>query len=379
MPRHLHITQTLDIRRSGGLAGVASLHRAMLDCGIVSHLAYTETRDGLPGPPSSVKLRAVFGNRFYFGWASASRLKRAIREAEIVHVHGLYTYMNFLAGKYCRRYGKVLIYHPHGTLGPIYLMRGRFKKSIVHWLFENRNIESLSAWRALTIAESDQIQAFRPGTEVIIVPNGVSIPSDVGRVDGALARLSVRADSQKRIFLFISRIAFMKGLDILIEAWAQLGSQLSNSELWIAGPDFDGTAQLLRRMIDERGLGNVALLGAVSEEEKHWLLRAADVFVLPSRGEGQSSAILEAMAFGKPVLITDTCFFPLAAASDAGLECELSVPKIADTIGRFSGMPAATLRSLGENARALVSDRFDIRKTARELDRKCSEIRPPSP
>ncbi len=377
MPRHLHITQTLDIKRSGGLAGVASLHRAMLDCGIVSSLAYSESGAGLPDPPSSLKLRAVFGNRFYFGWASASRLERAIREAEIVHIHGLYTYMNFLAGKYCRKYGKVLVCHPHGSLGPTYLRRGRIKKSIVLWLFENRNIQSLSAWRALTAAESDQIQAFRPGTEVIVVPNGVPIPSDVGRVDGSMAGLSVKADSRKKIFLFVSRIAYMKGLDILLDAWTQLGPQLADAELWIAGPDFDGTVQLLRRTIDERGLGNVTLLGAVSEEQKHWLLRAADVFVLPSRGEGQSSAILEAMAFGKPVLITDTCFFPLAAASNAGLESGLTVAKIADSIGRFSRMPDPTLRSMSENARALISRHFDIRQTVQELDRQCSEIRPP--
>jgi glycosyltransferase involved in cell wall biosynthesis len=379
MPRHLHITQTLNIRRSGGLAGVASLHRAMLDCWIVSHLAYSEASDALPDPPCSVKLRAVLGNRFYYGWASASRLERAILEADIVHVHGLYTYMNLVAGRCCRRHGKVLVYHPHGTLGPIYLRRGRLKKAIVHRLFEDRNMRSLSAWRALTPAEADQIRAFRPGAEVLIVPNGVSIPSDVGRVEGAAARLPVRADAGKRIFLFISRIAFMKGLDVLIDAWAGLGSKLSDSELWIAGPDFDGTAQLLRHKIDERRLGNVTLLGSVSEDEKHWLLRAADVFVLPSRGEGQSSAILEAMAFGKPVLITDKCFFPLAAASDAGLESELSVARIAEGIERFSVMPAPALRSMGENARALISGRFDIRQTAQELDRRCSEIRPPRP
>ena len=372
--RHLTIGQTLSIERSGGLVGVSALHEAMLDSGIPSKLVYTESADPISDPPEAIKLQAAWGNRFYFGWKSAPRIEKAIRDADIVHVHGLYTYMNYLAGLLCRRYGKALVYHPHGFLVPAYLASGRIKKGIVLRSFERRNIRYLTAWRALTTAEARQVRDFAPGANVFVVPNGISLPEDISTATGINAQLSLTANPAKRIFLSISRVRAAKGLDLLLEAWVAAGRTMRNCELWIVGPDSDGTGRLLRKRIRDQQLDNVRLVGAVSEQDKSWLFRAASVFVLTSWGEGQSATILEAMAHAKPTLLTDMCYFPEATLAGAGYECSVNVAKIKELLVRFAEMPNPVLDEMGTRAQELISEQFDIRHVARELDRKTTEI-----
>jgi len=345
---------------------VAKLHAAMLENGIPSRLIFTESHDGIAEPPAAVKLQTLWNNPFYFGWGSATRIEKAIQEADIVHVHGLYTYMNYLAGKYCRQYGKALIYHPHGSLVPAYLKSGRLKKGIVLWAFERRIFRELRAWRALTTSESRQICDYIPGAKVIVVSNGVFLPKEYAKVTGRHLQLSLTADPAKKVFLFLSRLRHAKGLDLLLEAWA-VGA-MPNCELWIAGPDVDGTGQLLQKRILDRSVKGVVMIGTVSEEDKNWLLRAADVFVLTSRGEGQSPAVLEAMAHGKPVLLTDTCYFPEAEAAGAGCECELSVAGIRMLLTRFAGMSDFVLQEMGQRGRMLITEKYNILNVARDLD-----------
>ena len=370
--RHVHIGQTLSIRSSGGLVDVAALHCAMLEVGIQSRLIFNESHDSITEPPAILKLQAIWNNRFYFGWKSAARIRCAIEEADVVHVHGLYTYMNYLAGKYCRKQNKALIYHPHGCLVPAYLKMGRIKKGIALRAFERRNFRGLTAVRALTEVESEQIHDFIPGAKTIVIPNGVSLPKHLSREIGRNIQLDLDANPNKRVFLFLSRVRFAKGLDLLLDAW--VAANISGCELWIAGPDVDGTGQLLRKKIYDRKLGSVVMIGAVSEENKNWLFRATDVFVLTSRGEGQSPAILEAMAHAKPVLLTTTCYFPEVEAAGAGWECELSVAHITALLIRFSQLHSSALETMGQKGRLLVSEKYCITSIAQDLDRRVREV-----
>ena len=368
--RHLHIIQTLDISKSGGLVGVTGLHLAMLEEGIPSRLLYVKTGTGLDAPPMSIGVDTLWSNRFHFGWNCARRVADEIAGADIVHVHGLYSYLNYVAGRECRRRGKRLIYHPHGTLAPVYMLRGKLKKMIVLKAFEERNFRHVAGWRALTESEAEQICSSVPGANTLVVSNGVVLPKDVSRPETAFPDLRLTPANGRRVFLFLSRVAAVKGLDLLFEAWLATAAGRTDVDLWIAGPDFDGMGVYLSQKVAEHELKNVKLLGRVSESEKEWLLRRADVFVLPSRGEGQSAAILEAMAYATPVLITTKCYFPLAAQSNAGFECAVTVEDLGAALARYMAIADSELQRMGANARSLVSSSFDIRKKAKELAQK---------
>ena len=374
MVRHLTVGHTLNIRRSGGALVAVDMHTALLAAGIPSRLAYVGGPGDIPRPPNSLELHAPLSNRFFFGFGIPQRLDEAIRDSDVVHVYGLYTFLNLTAGRICRKYGVPLVYHPHGALVPEYRRRGRVKKAAALAAFELKNFQHVRAWRALTAFEAAQIRALVPHADILIEPNGVALPSSVDRVEGRHARLAVTASPRKRVFLYLARLRSVKGLDLLTDAWKRRAGQLRGCELWIAGADVDGTARRVRRSINQHLADRAFLLGQVSEEEKKWLYRAADVFVLLSRGEGLSPAVLEAMAYAKPVLLSSTCFFPEAAAAGAGYETGCDPDEVGRILVMFSAMPRRQLALMGRRARALVADDYNIKKVALSFNSKIREL-----
>jgi len=102
------------------------------------------------------------------------------------------------------------------------------------------------------------------------------------------------------VLLFWGRISPEKGLDQLIAAWKQVVRQYSTALLMIGG-----YGAIVESLIDHEGLCNhVFMPGLLQGRDKLLALSRADVFVQPSYSEGFSAAILEAMAGGKPCVIT---------------------------------------------------------------------------
>jgi glycosyltransferase involved in cell wall biosynthesis len=105
----------------------------------------------------------------------------------------------------------------------------------------------------------------------------------------------------KRI-VTIGRLCHQKGFDRLIEIFAKLADHYPDWELVIAGEGPD--REKLEALIAELQMtGRVTLCGAV--EDTLSFLRAADIFVMPSRYEGFPNALCEARACNKPVIATN--------------------------------------------------------------------------
>lgn len=143
-----------------------------------------------------------------------------------------------------------------------------------------------------TKAVRDDIKKRYPDKKVINIFN--SIPD-------TLFGLTPEEDN---FILFLGRIdIYMKGLDILIEAFSRIDSQ--NISLKIAGSGKSGDIKRLRRLVLSHGIGNrTEILGRVSESVKSELLRTCLFLVMPSRFEGWGITAIEANAASKPVIGT---------------------------------------------------------------------------
>jgi glycosyltransferase involved in cell wall biosynthesis len=130
-----------------------------------------------------------------------------------------------------------------------------------------------------------------PAQRVDVIPNGV---------DADTFRPALRTWIGLRV-LSVARLSSGKGLDYLVEACAELRQQDVSLTLVGSGPE----ERVLQNLARERGGDNVAFAGAVPHEQVVDYYQQADVFVLPSLSEGLSNSVLEAMACGLPLLLTD--------------------------------------------------------------------------
>ena len=285
----------------------------------------------------------------YYAPELKQRAKQLVKQADVVHGHGFYVGTNWLLGRETRKQKKPLVYHVHGFFEPWILNRSRWKKRLVHWLFEDSNFRQVRLWRALTTKEADQIRKQGLTAPIVVAPVGVdpkayAVPYQAG--EAIETPLIGNLEKSKPRLLFVSRLHPKKGLDLLLPAWAALGALARQWELVIAGPDEGGYAAVVDNTIQSLGLkDSVRRVGKVSHETKVKLLKSADMFVLPSHSEGFTSAILEAMAAGLPVLATMTCNFPELFQAGGGWEC---LPTRDSVTGGAAGSP----QSLGAGAAA---------------------------
>jgi glycosyltransferase involved in cell wall biosynthesis len=203
--------------------------------------------------------------------------------------------------------------------------------------------------------------AYRRRVEVI--HNGVdrSAAPAIGRA-AARAALDLPADAP--IILAVGRLAAQKNYPLLLEAVAPL----AGVHLVIAGGGSQREA--LERQAARLGLaGRLRLLGHVPPETVAQLYRACDVFALASLFEGQSNALLEAMAEGLPIAASDIPEQAETVIDTAGRRAALLLP-LGDAAAWTAGLrrlldDPALARSLGEAARARAAD-FTV---ARMIDR----------
>src|SRR5205814_797387 len=109
--------------------------------------------------------------------------------------------------------------------------------------------------------------------------------------------------------------------------------------------------------------GRVHLVGPLSGRDKWAALAGAACFCLPSRQEGFSMAILEALACRVPVVVSEACHFPEVAESGAGEVVPLDAAAVAAALGRVLADPEAAGR-MGAAGRLLVEGRFTWRRAA---------------
>jgi glycosyltransferase involved in cell wall biosynthesis len=189
------------------------------------------------------------------------------------------------------------------------------------------------------------------------IPNGTDLRDVPDREEARLrvrARLAIAED--QKIVLFVGRLTSQKGADILIRNWPKVRQAVPGAMLVIAGdgPDFGVLAEQSTPMAE-------SIRFCRNQIDGQLFLAAADVVAVPSRAEGMSNVLLEAMAGGSPCVAT--------AASGSPDLIEDYVNGIVVPIGAetdFANGVAWLLQNperaaiIGERARQTVADGFTI-------------------
>ncbi|NJM97827.1 MAG: glycosyltransferase family 4 protein [Phormidesmis sp. RL_2_1] len=190
-----------------------------------------------------------------------------------------------------KAFRKPVLMHTHGC------EFHTFHESLPKWLQQGVNASLQRADGFIVLSQSWQdyylTHCDLDPSRVIVLPNPVEIPADIPHRD----------DSPRIQFVFLGRVGQRKGAFDLIKAWAQLPTEcLNKSQMILAG---DGELDYAQNLIEKLNLAaSVKLAGWINGLQRNQLLQASNVFILPSYNEGLPMAMLEAMAWGLPVIST---------------------------------------------------------------------------
>lgn len=229
----------------------------------------------------------------------------AVSRPEVVHSHGLWTYLSLTADRLARRMGAPHVLAPCGMLQGGALERSSLKKRVCLRGFQQGVLNRAACLHAKSDDEYTGLRRFGLRNPVAVVANPIDEPIAALPADVERFRAEQGVPAGGKVLLFLGRLHPVKGLPRLLEAWAALAPRCPQWRLLLAGPDEGGYRQVLTEQARAAGLAErVGFCGALHGQSKWVALAAADLFVMPSDFENFGSAIAEALAAGVPVVTT---------------------------------------------------------------------------
>jgi glycosyltransferase involved in cell wall biosynthesis len=299
-------------------------------------------------------------------------LKRRLREVkpDYVHFHGVYTARSARLARWLRRQGVRYAVSPHGGLMKEVLSRGRARKLLYLAIWGRDFCRQASMIHCISDAEAAAISHFAQDVPAVIAPHGLE-RINLLTLDSRTIRREYPMLRSKRIFGFLGRLdPAHKGLDLVVDAWAQARASLTNAALVLAGPDWKDRTLILRRKVFELALHeSILFVGPKVGPPKFDFLASCDVFIHPSRWEaGVPFSVLDALETARPCLISDANFFGnFIRQHSAGIEVPPTVDGIATGLKYLVQASENDLRAMGSNGRNAVLREFSWERTAQKV------------
>jgi len=387
--RILHVISTMAPSSGGPTAVMAALLAAQVHDGLEVALCTTDCDN----PPSNRRDVASVRDRLAPGIAahvfptemSSLLISRALRQwlrqniddFDLVHVHGLYRFPPTYAANLARRCRVPCVIRPHGNLDPfLYRQSSRsvpLKRLWELW-FDLPNLHGASAIHFTSEDERERASFLKLRAPSFVVPNGL----DWARFASLPARGAFRAQlgiGEAPLVLFLSRLNFKKGLDLLVPAFAKVRARYPGAVLAIVGPDNEGYGAKVHGWVAEHGLQDCThFVEHLSGEAVLQAYVDADVFALPSYTENFGMVVAESLACGTPVVISDQVnIHGEVAAAGGGLVTRCDADEVAEALCTLLA-DAGRRTAMGAAGRALVQRKWTWDVVASQLTAEYEKI-----
>ena len=300
-------------------------------------------------------------------------LQRNLPRFDLVEIHGIWVLSSYLTALQCRQHAIPYLVRPHGSLDPFDLRKhARLKKRLgpwaVRWLLNGARAIVCTATREADLLESYGSQCRR---QVVSLP--VTLPTASGDRVGFRQRWSIPESAP--VVLFLSRLNYKKGLDVLIPAIARLLPDFPDLVLVVAGRGEASFERHLDEIIQSAGIAkSVRKTGFLTGQPKVDALSAADGFALPSLNENFGIVNVEAMHAGLPLVISDQVYIGREVVeAGAGILCQHEVESVAESLRVLLSNPEAA-KEIGRNGQRAVAERFHPRSATDALLRLYREL-----
>jgi len=279
-------------------------------------------------------------------------LEKRSGEVDLLHVHSVFIPENLWVSHLGTRY----VVTPHGGYRPQVIGgRNRFLKRAWLSLWERSYLDRARAVHAVSPIEADELHDLGVRAPIVDIPKGI---------DNVFLRRNAPRPSEATAWVYLGRLAVDdKGLDLLVEGYASLHNRRNGElpPLVLVGPDFRGGKQRLERLARRLGVtDSVRFEGPVYGEDKQELLAQAKLFVHTSRSDTMPFSVLEALALGRPVLVTpETNCARYVEDYKAGWVVAGTPEAISEGLREVLEASPQQLDAAGDQARSLVKNNFE--------------------
>lgn len=318
--------------------------------------------------------RRLGNNPYFFAPDLHRHLIKLAPDVDLALVFGGWGYINLAARLTFPRLSVPYVLNPQGLFDPYAFHHKSFKKHPYWLLVEKQNYLRASGIVAMSEMEATQVRKFVKGIPLQIIPNGVNLNHFYPAPNKDDLKLFFHKIGERPFILFLSRLHPKKGLDLLLPAFSRLLADCRSRNEMLPRLVVAGEGDLpyeleMHSLADKLEIGDYVIFpGLVTGQEKLALLHHCEFLVLPSRGEGMPMAVLEALACGKPVILTPGCYLPEVARVMAGIEVKLETDELAVAMSKLWG-DSDLRQKMGNRALDLIKDRFTWKRVAAETVR----------
>lgn len=322
-------------------------------------------------------------------WAYATTLIPWLEEKasnfDLIIVHGLWQFSSFAVYKAMKKLKtKAIPYFvmPHGMLDPYFQKAPeRRLKAFRNWMFwkvieskvvNNANGVLFTCQEELLLAR-EAFTPYRPKKE-LNVGYGIQEPPTF-QSDMITAFKAVSKNLDKPYLLFLSRIHQKKGLDLLLNAYANWVKTVKHDDeildLVIAGPGMETAfGNTLKKIIEQSQAlkKHVHFTGMLTGDAKWGAFYGAEAFILPSHQENFGIAIVEALASSKPVLISNKVnIWREIEADNAGFIAEDTQNGALSLLNKWGALSDNEKKDMSSQAKASYIKHYNILSAAKRL------------
>ncbi|GAB2556875.1 glycosyltransferase [Spirosoma areae] len=295
-------------------------------------------------------------------------LHQHIHEYDVIHCHGLWHFGTLSPFMLDRTVAKVITIH--GVLDRWVYAHNNWKKQVMDKLAQKAFLRRADLIQINNTDEQQDVLRYlgHSHPNVVLIPNGVKMSDFAQLPPRGTFRQKFNLPTDKKLVLFMSRLNAKKGLDLLLPGFQAYVQTHPDTVLALAGPD-DGYEATTRQFIGQHNLSDsIHMVGMLTGDDKKAALTDADLFTLPSYSEGFSMAVLEAMAAGTPVLVSDRVGFGEAIRRQeaGGLLDSLTPESVRVGLEKLLGDERLRQR-IARNATAMLKQHYDIDIVAKQL------------
>lgn len=369
--RILHVMPTLSPASGGPAEALRQIVHVYPEAGVQAEIACVDDPTAEWIPNFAAQVHGFGPVRSGYGRSPQLRqwLDQNVSRFDGVVIHALWNYPAFAAARAAKGRVPYAVF-THGMLDPWFNRRYPLKKlkKQIYWPVQYPVLRDARSVLFTSRLESELApQSFKPNKWTsLVVPYGTNGPPPDVEAQRRAFQARMPQLGGRRFLLFLSRIHEKKGCDLLLDAFATIAPEHSDVDLVIAGPDQEGLQAKLQAQAQRLGISErVHWPGLLTGDAKWGALRNCEAMVLPSHQENFGVVVAEALACGRPVLISDQVnLWPDIVEDSAGLVEPDTLEGTRALLARWLGMSEPEKSAMGGRALTAFNARYSMQNCA---------------